>query len=90
MEIPVMVLQKDNQVVGSKNLNLDFAGYEDSLLNAYMWAFSSTDQSSVVGVAVPDLQQLIPGTYKASADIFAEIDGVVLSGSTVPCQVSIK
>lgn len=91
IKVPVMVLVQGQQTVGSLNAKLNFEGYEDSLLNAYLWTFESTDGSSgILGVAVPDLKELVVGEYQAFADAFVDIDGVVFNGSTVPCTVKIK
>ena len=82
------VIYKDGEHIGSGVLTKAFEGYEDQLLNAYIWAFEKN--KGVVSVGSTEITEPTVGEWQGSADIYLETETEVVDMTTAPCTITIS
>lgn len=90
VSIPILLIEQNGQIVATKNVQLVSDGFEDEMLDGYVWTFVSSDNLAMLGLMVDNLTLLIPGTYTAYGSTDIEVDGKVFSDPQLSCTLTIQ
>jgi hypothetical protein len=87
---PLYTVFKGDTVVTAMNpIEMQFSGYEDTLMMSHIWTFEGGN--NLIGLAVPGSAILPAGTYEAKGTIAIELaGGESVIGEALDCTVTVR